>query len=97
MGSWRRDLLRRHAFDLLTAPRVNDDAAENYFGAAATVRIGRCGELVRPMIEASSAWMARPSLGEAATSPVSGIVFGSSKNYGPRIIVPSLRGDGAWA
>src|SRR5215472_9764646 len=43
----RRQRLRRRALDLLPAPRVDDDAAENYFGAAATVRIGRCGELMR--------------------------------------------------
>jgi hypothetical protein len=43
----RRQRLRRCALDLLPAPRVDDDAAENYFGAAATVRIGRCGELMR--------------------------------------------------
>ena len=28
---------------------------------------------------------------------VNEIIFGSSKNYGPRMVVPSLRGDGAWA
>jgi len=43
----RRQRLRRRALDLLPAPRVDDDAAENYFSAAATVRIGRCGELMR--------------------------------------------------
>jgi len=42
-----RQRLRRRALDLLPAPRMDDDAAENYFGAAATVRIGRCGELMR--------------------------------------------------